>query len=212
MSKDRPEPLIYTAFMKSLRHILMEEKVGVSFDELDPFSATTLIGLVRDHPGWCDSSGKPDPGCRATLSRALDEALALLVKRDGPDMSKWRWSVEHVALLQHKLYSHVPLLDRISDLSVPSSGGFYTLDRGGGFETPPEQPFARTHGAGFRGLYDLGDPAKSRFMITTGQSGHIFSPHYGDLVPLWNDVKSITLAGSEDDLRAAGAQELVLSP
>ena len=66
-------------------------------------------------------------------------------------MSQWRWGAEHVALLQHKLYSHVPLLDRLSDLSLPSSGGFYTLDRGGGFETPPDKPFARTHGAGYRG-------------------------------------------------------------
>ena len=74
------------------------------------------------------------------------------------------------------------MLDRLSDLSIASSGGFYTLDRGGGFETPKDQPFARTHGAGFRGLYDLSDPEKSRFMITTGQSGHIVSPHYGDLV------------------------------
>ena len=49
-------------------------------------------------------------------------------------------------------------------------------------------------------------------MITTGESGHIFSPHYRDLVPLWNNVKSITLTGSEDDLRKAGARELILSP
>ena len=73
-------------------------------------------------------------------------------------------------------------------------------------------PFARTHGAGFRGLYDFADPDKSRFMIATGQSGHIFSRHYGDLVPLWNDVKSITLAGTEDELKNAGAQEFTLSP
>ncbi len=48
-------------------------------------------------------------------------------------------------------------------------------------------------------------------MIATGESGHIFSRHYGDLVPLWNDVKSITLAGSEDELKNAGAQELTLA-
>ena len=49
-------------------------------------------------------------------------------------------------------------------------------------------------------------------MITTGESGHIFSPHYGDLVPLWNDVKAITLAGSEEDLKRRGASELVFTP
>ncbi len=115
-------------------------------------------------------------------------------------------------MLQHQVYSHVPLLDRLSDLSVSSSGGFYTLDRGGGSEIVPDLPFARTHGGGFRGLYDLADPDKSRFMIATGESGHIFSRHYGDLTPLWNDVKSITLAGSEDELKKAGAQELTLEP
>jgi penicillin amidase len=73
-------------------------------------------------------------------------------------------------------------------------------------------PFARTHAGGFRGLYDLADPEKSRFMIATGESGHIFSPHYGDLAPLWNDVKSFTLTGSEDQLKNAGAQELSLAP
>jgi penicillin amidase len=65
---------------------------------------------------------------------------------------------------------------------------------------------------GFRRLYDLVDPEKSRFMITTGESGHIFSPHYRDFVPLWNEVKSITLTGSEDDLGKAGACKLTLTP
>ncbi len=119
--------------------------------EKGPYAATTLISLLRDHPSWCDAPGKPDPDCHATLARALDEGLALVVKRDGADMSQWKWGHEHIALLQHKVYSHIPLLDRVSDLSMPSSGDFYTLDRGGGFEVPADQPFARTQGAGFRG-------------------------------------------------------------
>ena len=180
--------------------------------EKGPFAATTLVSLMRDHPSWCDFPDAPDPDCRKALGRALDEGLALLAKRDGADMTQWRWGVEHKALLQHQVFSHVPLLDRLSDLSLSSSGGFYTLDRGGGSEASPDMPFARTQGGGFRGIYDLADPEKSRFMIATGESGHIFSRHYGDLTPLWNDVKSITLAGSEDQLKQAGAQELRLEP
>ena len=49
-------------------------------------------------------------------------------------------------------------------------------------------------------------------MITTGESGQIFSPHYRDFVPLWIDGKSITLAGSEDDLKRAGAKEFIFTP
>jgi penicillin amidase len=212
MDKDRAEPLIYTAFLSSLHKILIEDKTGLPMKEKGPFAATTLVSLMRDHPSWCDSPGAPDPNCRGALGRALDDGLALLAKRDGADMSQWRWGAEHKALLQHQVYSHVPLLDRLSDLSLSSSGGFYTLDRGGGFEASSEMPFARTHAGGFRGLYDLANPDKSRFMIATGESGHIFSSHYGDLAPLWNDVKSITLTGSEDQLKRAGAQELTLEP
>ena len=212
MDKDRAEPLIFAAFLRSLHRNLLEEKTGMKLEAMGPFAATALIALMRDHPSWCDAGGKPDPDCSGALGRALADGLALLVKRNGADMSQWRWGAEHQALLQHKVYSHVPLLDRISDLSIASSGGFYTLDRGGGFETDPDKPFARTHGPGFRGLYDLSDPEKSRFMITTGQSGHIFSRHYGDFVPLWNVGKSITLTGSEEELKKAGAQELTLAP
>jgi penicillin G amidase len=212
MDKDRAEPLIYTAFLRSLHKILIEDKTGQPMKEKGPFAATTLVSLMRDHPSWCDSAGAPDPDCRKALGRALDDGIALLVKRDGADMSQWRWGAEHRALLQHQVFSHVPLLDRLSDLSLSSSGGFYTLDRGGGFDDSSNTPFARAHGGGFRGLYDLAEPAKSRFMIATGESGHIFSRHYGDLAPLWNDVKSITLTGSEDQLKSAGAQELTLEP
>ena len=212
MDKDRAEPLIYTAFLRSLHEILIEDRTGLPMIEKGPFAATTLVSLMRDHPSWCDSPGAPDPGCRKALGRALDDGLALLVKRDGADMTQWRWGAEHKALLQHQMFSHVPLLDRLSDLSVSSSGGFYTLDRGGGFDASSDMPFARTQGGGFRGLYDLADPDKSRFMIATGESGHIFSRHYGDLAPLWNDVKSITLSGSEEQLKKAGAQELTLAP
>ncbi len=212
MDEHRVEPLIFTAFMGALHRILLVDKTGLPMEAKGPFALTTMLSLMRDHPSWCDEPGKPDPACRRALGRALDEALALLVKRNGADMSQWRWGEEHVSLLQHQVFKQVPLLDRLSDLSVPSGGGFYTLDRGGGFEEPKDKPFARTHGAGYRAIYDLSDPANSRFMITTGQSGHIFSPHYRDLVPLWNDVRSITITGSEADLQKAGARELTFKP
>jgi penicillin G amidase len=212
MDKDRAEPLIYTAFLRSLHKILIEDRTGLPVTEKGRFAATTLVSLMRDHPSWCASAGTTEPGCRATLGKALDDGLALLAERDGADMSHWRWGAEHKAVLQHQVYSQVPLFDRLSDLSVSSSGGFYTLDRGGGSGLVSDLPFARTQGGGFRGLYDLASPDRSRFMIATGESGHIFSRHYGDLTPLWNDVKSITLAGSEDELRKAGAQELTLEP
>jgi penicillin amidase len=211
MDKDHAEPLIFEAWLSAMRRIMIDEKTGLALTEKGPYAAAALYSLLIDHPQWCDAPQKPDPDCRQTIERALHESLALLTKRDGDDMTKWRWGAEHFSALTHQFYSHVPLLDRLSDLSLPANGGYYTLDRGEGFKPKPEHPFARVHAAGFRGLYDLGEPDKTRFMIATGESGHIFSRHYGDLVPLWSTGQAITLAGSEEELRRGGAQELVLS-
>jgi penicillin amidase len=211
MDKELPQPLIFEAWLSALRRIMIEQKTGLPLTEKGPYAAMTLFSLINDHPQWCAPPPAPHPDCGVTIARALDEALALLSQRDGADMTKWRWGAEHVAVLTHKVYSHIPLLDRLSDLSLSTSGGFYTLDRGEGFEPKPEHPFARTHAAGFRGLYDLGDPDKTRFVIATGQSGHIFSKHYGDLVATWSAGQSFTLAGTEAELKQAGAEELTFN-
>ena len=212
MDKDRVEPLIFAAFLESLRHILIDEKTGLTLEDKGPFAAATLISLMRDHPSWCGAPGKPDPECRQALGRALDEGLALLVKRDGADMSQWRWGVEHQVLLQHQVFSHVPLLDW-AERSQRAVERRVLHPRPRRRVRDPARPAVRPHPRPrISRIYDLSDPAKSRFMIATGQSGHIFSRHYRDLVTLWNDVKSFTLAGSEDDLKKAGAREFTLSP
>jgi hypothetical protein len=114
---------------------------------------------MRDHLTWCASPGTLQPDCRAALGQALDDGLALLIKRDGDDMSHWRWGAEHKAVLQHQVYSHVPLLDRLSDLSLSSSGGFYTLDRGGGSEASSDGAVLPAPGRFSRPFYDLANPA-----------------------------------------------------
>ena len=129
-------------------------------------------------------------------------------------MSQWKWGHEHVALLQHRVYSHMPLLDRLSDLShARRAAASIRSTAAAASNAPADRPFARTHRrAAFAASTISPIPTSSRFIIATGESGHIFSPHYRDLAPLWIAGKSITLAGSEDDLKRAGAKELTLTP
>ena len=56
----------------------------------------------------------------------------------------------------------------------------------------------QVHGAGFRAVYDLADLDRSRFIQAVGQSGNIFSPHYGDLAPLWAKGGTFTLGPLQD--------------
>ena len=215
MDRNRPEPLIFDAWLYQLNQILFTEGLGNPLKAKGPLKASLLAGILGDPSSeFCSKKYQGDgvSSCNAVIMKALDRALTDLTSRRGHDMARWRWGDEHRAILTHKVFSHVPILKDWSDLSVPSSGDFYTLDRGGSFDMKEPHLFARTHGGGFRGIYDLADPKQSRFMITTGESGHILSPHYGDLVPLWNDVKSITLTGTREELLKRGGQELWLLP
>jgi penicillin G amidase len=209
MDKDRPEPLIFEAWLYNMRRLLLVEKTGDTLKEKGPSAGSIAAILQNDAAEWC---GAGDADCARLKGRALDRALSLLKKRQGDDMKAWRWGRENVATFRHNFFSHIPLLDRLSEIRMESGGDAYTLDCGGGNGKDGNNPFARTHGPGYRAIYDLGDPDASRFMIATGQSGHIFSRHYADLAPLWLEGRSITLAGSEDDLKRQGVEMLTLTP
>jgi penicillin amidase len=104
----------------------------------------------------------------------------------------------------------VPGFHALLGQSFPSDGGFYSVNRGGSLGIPGKaHPLVRGSGAGFRGIYDLADPARSRFVIATGQSGHPLSPFYADQLPLYREGKSIRLNLSEDELKASSTGVLL---
>ena len=72
--------------------------------------------------------------------------------------------------------------------------------------------FLNVHGAGYRGLYDFADPDSSLFVISTGQSGHLFSRHYDDLGALWRRGEYIPMSLDEGLARAAAVGITTLSP
>ena len=57
-----------------------------------------------------------------------------------------------------------------------------------------------------RALYDLGDPSKSLFMHSSGQSGIVFSPLYRNFVERWTKVEYVPVWGG------GATQALVLVP
>ena len=65
-------------------------------------------------------------------------------------------------------------------------------------------PFHNVHAAGYRGVYDFADPDSSVFVISTGQSGHLFSRHYDDLGELWRRGEYIPMS-LDPALARAGA-------
>ncbi len=105
------------------------------------------------------------------LERALDRKEALRARA---------WGEVHRARFPHAVLTHTPL-KRLSDREVAFGGDRYTVNVG---PFDPET-LAMGHGPSYRQIVDLSDMENSLFVHPMGQSGHLFSPHYADLLALW---------------------------
>ena len=77
----------------------------------------------------------------------------------------------------------------------------------------PTAPFKGVWGPVYRMLADLGDPARSRWQLTTGQSGQPGSRHYDDMIEGWRTGRTNPVYLEEHEIRAAGgARYLRLDP
>ena len=62
-----------------------------------------------------------------------------------------------------------------------------------------------------RDLIDMADLDGARIVITTGQSGNAFDPHYGDLIPLWASGQTVPLAFSPANVTGSTVETLTLT-
>jgi penicillin amidase len=199
MQRDRPEPLIFTAWASSLKRRLLEQAVGPAVLHTGAFgygfSPYLTLRLLGKYSGAEGEAG--------VLGATLDSAMTALSQAYGADIGAWRWGDAHRAMLTSQLFGAIPTLRSLFDISLPAPGGVETVNRAG-FAHNDGVHFPDIHGPGYRGVFDLSNLDNSRFILATGESGDPFSPHYGDMSERWRDGESFTLSGTEDQV-AAGA-------
>lgn len=192
MAAGRPEPLIYSAWVKHLGRRIAEGAIGPEQEAFRESSAEFLAFALRDGRHWCGAAG-----CGPVLAAAFADAMAELTAAHGAEIARWRWGAVHVVRFQHPLMRFVPVLGPWFGTVLETGGDSHTVMRAG-IRLSGSAPFENIHGAGYRGAYDLADLDRSRFIIATGQSGHPLSPHYRDLAPLWGAGGTIRLPATPD--------------
>ncbi|WP_149535677.1 penicillin acylase family protein [Siccirubricoccus phaeus] len=181
---DRPEPLIFNAFTRQLgRLALAAGGVPPGLAEARSGFLRRLLGPGEEGAAWCLGD------CTVLAGRALTEAVAGLAAQLGPNPGAWRWGALHQARFEHPLLRAIPWLRDRARLEVPTGGDEATLSRGG----MGPASFAHVHGAGLRLVADLASSAGVQAIIATGQSGHPLSPHWADLLPLWQAGETLSL-------------------
>jgi penicillin amidase len=161
--------------------------------------------LLREQPsGWFDR------GWPAELADALDAVVRTLRRRAGADPSAWAWGRVRPLELVHP-FGTKPVLRSLFNLGPIHFGGDAT--------TIPQASVDLAHPLGnalgvpnLRVVIDVGEWESSRWILAGGQSGNVLSPHYDDMLPLWERGAGVPIAWSRASVEQSARATLRLHP
>lgn len=141
------------------------------------------------------------------LSGSLKAARVQLSTLLGADPSQWQWGKLHVANFRHAL-DQQPGGKHLFDIGpLARPGDEYTVNATGMGDS-----WEQVSGASYREIIDLNDWDRSRVINTPGQSGQPGSPHYSDLLPLWDAGRYFPLLYSRKAVEGETTDRLTLEP
>lgn len=165
-----------------------------------------LVKLLRAQPpGWFET-----PWSEVMLD-ALGKVIGHLRREVGPGPKFWGWGHLRKLRLNHALFRKSRWLGPAFNLGpVPCAGDPNTINQAG---ARPTEPTALTHNmANLRMVIDLGDLARSQFVLCGGQSGNPCSPNYDDQFPLWQAGEAIQLPWDRDTIIREAVATVRLMP
>jgi penicillin amidase len=173
---------IYHAFFSQLLREIFEPRLGeelwlLLFENWNEAIMASQRVIRDSKSGWMADKRLDD-----VLMRALSRGISDLEKGLGADPSAWTWGRLHTLTMPHPLGAH-PLLGPALNLGpYPSRGTSFTVNNGQFFYA---YPFKHIAGPGLRQIVDLADTERSVFVVNSGQSGNLASPHHSDLTSIW---------------------------
>ncbi len=152
----------------------------------------------------------PVTGRDALVARSMDEAVAELTKRFGPDMQGWKYGQApqyHHASIEHPLSGVVnaAMRARLSVGPLPRGGDGMTVSATGLGDN-------QVSGGSLKIIADTEDWDNSVGINTPGQSGDPDSPHYRDLFELWAQGRYFPIAYSRKKVESVTAATTRLAP
>jgi penicillin G amidase len=150
----------------------------------------------------------PLAGRDALLRKSLEEGVAELSRRFGPEMEKWTLGAYHYARIFSPMTGALgPDLQEKFDVGhAPRGGDAFTVTATAG---PGDN---QVTGGSFKIVADTADWDNSVGLNSPGQSGDVDSAHYRDLYALWARGKYFPVFYSRSKVESVAERVLVLRP
>jgi penicillin amidase len=128
----------------------------------------------------------------------LTTVVRTLRGQHGDDSRRWTWGRVRPLTLVHPIGER-GLLGRVFNLGpFPWGGDTNTISQGGVDLASPDANSGAI--AAMRMVVDVGNWEASRFVLPGGQSDNPTSPHYDDMLPLWQRGDGVPIAWSLEEV------------
>lgn len=214
MDAASPAPSILVSWHRQFERLLLEDDLGSDFDLVSKGSLWRVFSLLNSTGArnWCDRQDTTaTETCGKLFADALERAVDELRATQGGDITAWRWGEVHRTFHEHRPFSRVGALSSFFSIREEMGGGTYTLLRNS-TDFSKDFPYFGRHGSAMRAVHDLGDRDGSLFVVSTGQSGNVFSSNYKDQTALWAKQEYIKLAVDPSIYRTEAIGTLTLNP
>ena len=179
--------LIRDILMRSLDHDLVDSFMGKGFHPIlyhsNEFFGHDIVILLRllTNPSskWITNAG----GTKDLLSRNLIKTIDWLKTNVSKSPDKWQWGKLHRVTFSHAMALQKPLDQVFNRGDVSLGGNTDTLCQAASHSDGQFRvnAWAPSH----RQIINLNDFSKSLMIAPPGQSGHLGSPHYDDMIKPW---------------------------
>jgi penicillin amidase len=168
----------------------------------------TVILNRLEHPDQETFGPQPQAARDLLVLDTLKSAVQKLKSLQGSEPSYWSWGRLHTVTFHHPLELLTGARPLFNIGPFPRPGDSYTVNN----TSYIGENFDQLSGPSYREILDVGNWDESVVANAPGESGQPGSPHYSDLVPLWDQTRYFPLLYSQAAVDKEAKDRLVLEP
>ena len=170
------------------------------------WGATVLRWLTTEESNWLPTGEER----KLLLVQCLAATTTVLRQTLGDDPQKWQWGRLHQVRFPHVLGLIRPFNYFFSPGPYPIGGDGDTVLQ---TSIRPDKPYENNAvSVSSRHIVDMGNLSGAVAIVAPGQSGHLGSPHYHDLIAHWRQGSYFTMAWGGEAETADVRHILTLKP